>query len=1008
MADNKNNVKSEADNKKNIKAERAARNRKRRQKAAARLREKENQRSELNLAHATKEEPFYSSQKADGTKMHGTEKGGTRMEQVEQKMRKKKSPFKAQFGNIADWLKYGRIREAQRNPDLASQGVASVGRILEETGDRLFGKKKEKKAHKKPDNFKERLAGLEQTKIKDGLVTTPVQTGSGGLGMGMAIPPKKVAEVVSASEEPGGRVKADQLAGEGPYEEVIDEEGNIQRVSAIHDYEDVIDEHGNIQKVPLDVHGNPIEDTGLWTGGAGVPFNRISPFYRYNPYVGEYPIDSPMMRNPKPIEFNMGKKDYDNKEMYGKSPMDEVDIDHLMMMSDKEPHAVFVDLPVEEKSPMTRIHTPLYKMGSPLMRRPMDRRYSPLKRLNSPFKQEDILRYGDIQEAQISDLDDYAVRKGLEGYNRAVRRHNYKRQVWENQRKEAEEDFGQLVVPPSGIQPYDAAKKILAVEWKKSLNDLKGRKYEMDPNEYAQQEAQIFQNVRDFKAAEMQMQELLTQYAQDKDNISLSGDPQVQDLIDTLYEGGPGISLQNIEGIPTLTGYTNAELQVANEENREPKANISIPISEIAKGAARFRYNKKVDVQPQMQNILKNIASIKNDYEVNGGLAKGTLKFDKLQDSALSQIDNTILTGDAQFRQVAADRFGIDYDQYQEFSQMSPEELGQIAQQEYGISPQQWEFVSNRYEEPIQALVAGNLLGDIQEVFTPYEDAYDIQSDPRISARIAQQREARLAAQQNKERLTAKEKAVQERLSHYAPILEKLENPTVDSVQSFLTGIPGIHVWMIGKGPHKGKIGIAKGKQRVGAFDPSNLNEARTVLLSAVGVPPQHSPFKRERPPTKEELSALINEGIADRLPGVHKKHIAAEGPFKVYFDEIGEDVEFPGTPARDEFYITDPNPDFGYSSPQVWNLGGKGPTVIGDKGYDIEKRDLMSVHLPGTKPTSKKEKATIYDYAIKNGATRTNAIKLAEEGLPADGTINRALKGQNPYRGGKSNPYRN
>ena len=84
-----------------------------------------------------------------------------------------------------------------------------------------------------------------------------------------------------------------------------------------------------------------------------------------------------------------------------------------------------------------------------------------------------------------------------------------------------------------------------------------------------------------------------------------------------------------------------------------------------------------------------------------------------------------------------------------------------------------------------------------------------------------------------------------------------------------------------------------------------------------------------------------------------------------------------------------------------------EGPGVtdyIKDKaGLTDYNAEDVGVHLPGTKPTTPQEKANLFTWAIERGKSREEAIKIAEEGLPADENVEAILtearRTKNPYR---------
>ena len=261
---------------------------------------------------------------------------------------------------------------------------------------------------------------------------------------------------------------------------------------------------------------------------------------------------------------------------------------------------------------------------------------------------------GYIQRAKpLSYLGDIGV-AAAEGYNAAIDRHNYKRAVWDTKQKELDQQFGSLVVPPSGVAPLDASVETMAREWKTELAQLQNAKGSMDPGEYAAAKHEIMGRSKTYKAASQQIQQLLTDYANDKDNISASTKPEILDLIETLSQGG-NVKIGNdpATGQPTLGGTTIGG---------KP---ISVPLAQIANGKNAFRYNKKVDIAPQMAQITKTLGSLKRDVEqANGSVLRGPQAWAAVEQSASAQVDN-LLNNEAAVRAIAAEQFNIDYDEWE-------------------------------------------------------------------------------------------------------------------------------------------------------------------------------------------------------------------------------------------------------------------------------------------------------------------------------------------------------
>ena len=242
-----------------------------------------------------------------------------------------------------------------------------------------------------------------------------------------------------------------------------------------------------------------------------------------------------------------------------------------------------------------------------------------------------------------------------EGSNLAIDRYNYKRQVWEVKQNELDQQFGELEVPPSGVAPFDASVETMARQWKSQLAELQKNKGNMEPGEYTAAKHEIMGYSKTYKAASEQINQLLTDYARDKDQISSSTKPEVLDLIETLSQGG-NVQIGNDPetGQPTLMGVT-----IGNKR-------ISVPLAQIANGKNAFRYNKKVDPSQGLAAITKQLGSLKQNIETQSGQKiTGPQAWEAVQGSASAQLD-TLLANESTVRSIAADTFNLDYDAWEQ------------------------------------------------------------------------------------------------------------------------------------------------------------------------------------------------------------------------------------------------------------------------------------------------------------------------------------------------------
>ena len=100
-----------------------------------------------------------------------------------------------------------------------------------------------------------------------------------------------------------------------------------------------------------------------------------------------------------------------------------------------------------------------------------------------------------------------------------------------------------------------------------------------------------------------------------------------------------------------------------------------------------------MDIQPEINKAITNLSKIKTDRETKNGLSRGTVGWDQLSQAAEGQVDG-LLKNDANVRAIAADRFQIDYDKFEELEAGGQNMRGYIKQQllneiQQGVAPYQ-------------------------------------------------------------------------------------------------------------------------------------------------------------------------------------------------------------------------------------------------------------------------------------------------------------------------------
>ena len=331
---------------------------------------------------------------------------------------------------------------------------------------------------------------------------------------------------------------------------------------------------------------------------------------------------------------------------------------------------------------------------------------SPFKRIESPFKAKaDELSAGSqyVEQLQGQKALSYLGEEGAaaaEGYNAAIEEHNYDQRVWAEKAKDVDDAYGKLSVEPTGVSSWDTAAQNMAMEWKNEFTELYNNKDSYSYEEYANKLGEIKGRAAEYQNANANIERIVADYTERKDEISASTPSDNIDILETLAKGGDGLTTKNIDGVPTLVGTT-----LGGQD-------VSVPISDIASGKNVWRVNTQVDVEPKITQITDQLGKFRTQVAQNGGLTNQQVPWEQIQGRAQSQVAG-MLQNPQEVRAIAADRFGLSYRDMQ-----------------------------GMQEDDIKDFVQGKLMGEIQQQFQPYTQ---VQSGRTVDP-VA--REQRIAANQ--------------------------------------------------------------------------------------------------------------------------------------------------------------------------------------------------------------------------------------------------------------------
>ena len=314
-------------------------------------------------------------------------------------------------------------------------------------------------------------------------------------------------------------------------------------------------------------------------------------------------------------------------------------------------------------------------------------RLNPLKRLDPEME---VLSKGDPI---------YGVGAGQSfssGMNIGREQRNYERQVWENQKKNTEDKFGDLMVPAEGEDPNITAQlKSYGIEILNEYKELRKNRMEMEDTEYVALEQELLSRSGNIKALRESLVTQANTWVKNKDNASVSTPAESRDFFETISNNKGDLKIENINGVLTIHGKTQA--------NKD----VSIPAHKIINGENVFRFNEKVDIYGDLLDPLtKDLEKYKTDKQIEYGISKELIPFKELEPRIDSYLKNYLKDRTA-VQSVLGDGYGYSYEQ-------------QIAKEKEGVN--------------LREIAANALKEDIRKMLEPAYQQKDIQADPTLAA----------------------------------------------------------------------------------------------------------------------------------------------------------------------------------------------------------------------------------------------------------------------------------
>ena len=272
---------------------------------------------------------------------------------------------------------------------------------------------------------------------------------------------------------------------------------------------------------------------------------------------------------------------------------------------------------------------------------------------------QDLIRYGVNTHQDLAPLGDAAKQGFLEGEqrvnqmkDRAYLESERKRLADEREQEELDAYYGDLYVPPTGQQSYDAGVEMMGREWKSEYAALNAAKKagKIDNDQYIAAKHEIRNRAQTLKAGQGVLNQSYQMYqmAKQQGQVSESTPARIRLLFDSMERGD--VQIQNVNGVPTLVG------QVADGEP------VQIAMSELASGNTHLRFNQKVDTKGLVDGVAQTLEKYKSTVATENGLALGNVGWDMIQERAAHDIDQ-LLNSQSVIESVGADELGYNHEE---------------------------------------------------------------------------------------------------------------------------------------------------------------------------------------------------------------------------------------------------------------------------------------------------------------------------------------------------------
>ena len=277
------------------------------------------------------------------------------------------------------------------------------------------------------------------------------------------------------------------------------------------------------------------------------------------------------------------------------------------------------------------------------------RRNSPLDRID-PMMEREFEGAGELGVAQgggiIGGKDYFA-----EGLNESIKARNYQREVWNNHKKQLEDQFTELVIEPGGPSQLSDDKQRIGNDIYKKWTELQQTKYDRDPEDQLRLEQQLKNESKQFNAFFTNLTKNVSEWAEDSKEASIGNDERTVDILNSIKNGQGKFDLNR----DSETGQWMFQGQTAGKQF------FSIPVANIASGQSIFRYNKKIDVYGEaLEPMYKELKDKRAQYAVENGLEERMVPDEVLNKHMEARL-NMYLDDFSKINSVLADGYGYSH-----------------------------------------------------------------------------------------------------------------------------------------------------------------------------------------------------------------------------------------------------------------------------------------------------------------------------------------------------------